>query len=279
MMDSILVYDPTKKISASSTRKAHSHAARAAHARTRRLRVAHYTEQKKAAARVEDENSRRRKASERLETGRQDELVSYTPQGTASELPKSIGGAFEHEPLASFLRSLTQREHFLFDHYVTVVLPDLYLYCSSMRTLSQYHPDMAANWLFFGSTDIEILRGFLLTSCRHLSEICAEREYVQLAIEYRLHHVKSLRESMSAGSASASRVAVTKALVLASDDVMIRDLPSASQHLLGAIRIIEAAGGTQALNLSGTVRFLLRNQIEEKRLLDRPQYSPEELWI
>lgn len=31
-------------------------------------------------------------------------------------LPQALTGAFEHEPLASFLKSLTFEEHFMFSH-------------------------------------------------------------------------------------------------------------------------------------------------------------------
>lgn len=33
-----------------------------------------------------------------------------------SSIPATLSGAFEHEPLASFLKTLTSTEHFMFSH-------------------------------------------------------------------------------------------------------------------------------------------------------------------
>lgn len=60
---------------------------------------------------------------------------------------------------------------------------------------------------------------------------------------------------------------------------MNRDLPSASQHVLGALRIIQAAGGAQALGLSDLVRLLLHSQIHGKGLLDGIEYASEMLLV
>lgn len=49
---------------------------------------------------------------------------------------------------------------------------------------------------------------------------------------------------------------------------MLRDMATASQHVLGAIRIIQAAGGIRALGLSDLVRDLLYCYINGKGLLD-----------
>lgn len=43
-------------------------------------------------------------------------LESFVRDEITLVLPPNISGAFEHEPLASFLGSLTPREHYMFQH-------------------------------------------------------------------------------------------------------------------------------------------------------------------
>ena len=38
---------------------------------------------------------------------------------------------------------------------------------------------------------------------------------------------------------------------------MLRDLPMASKHLLGAVQMVQLAGGPQALGLSDLARYVL----------------------
>lgn len=60
---------------------------------------------------------------------------------------------------------------------------------------------------------------------------------------------------------------------------MNRDLASASQHVVGALKIIQAAGGAKALDLSDLIRLLLHSQIHGKGLLGATEYSSDMLLI
>jgi hypothetical protein len=75
------------------------------------------------------------------------------------------------------------------------------------------------NWILFSSTEIELLKGFLLAACRHLYIVHLEKEFGPLAIQYKLNYVRSLRETISATGPASGRMAVTKALVLSIDEV------------------------------------------------------------
>lgn len=87
-----------------------------------------------------------------------------------------------------------------------------------------------ANWVLMASTEVELLHGFLLTASRHLSNTSPNPVFSELAIQYKLRHVQSLRQSMLAGDAQAGRVAVTKALVLATDDVSASESAAMGWH-------------------------------------------------
>lgn len=143
------------------------------------------------------------------------------------------------------------------------------------------------NWILFSSTEVELLKGFLLAACRHLYIVHLEKEFGQLAIQYKLNYVRSLRETISATGPASSRMAVTKALVLGIDEVslmlrfkepitvepstdlatkiMLGDLSMAIKHVIAAAEIVHVAGGPQALGLSGIVQYILDRCLQGHR--------------
>jgi hypothetical protein len=88
-----------------------------------------------------------------------------------------------------------------------------------MIQLSERYQHIRNNWILFSTTDIDFLKGFLLSGCRHLSMIESVEEYAELALQYKLNYLQSLRETISAGTTLSRRTAITRALVLAFDDV------------------------------------------------------------
>ncbi|KAM6511449.1 hypothetical protein FALCPG4_016451 [Fusarium falciforme] len=195
--------------SAGSSRQIHSHAARTAHARARRLRMANYMREKNNT-----------KASQEIAAvSTKDKQSSASLDETRPLVPRVIPGAFEHEPLASFIRSLDSKEVFMFDYYVNVVVPYLDLHCPVMKHLGGDYHYRKQNWILFASTEVELLKGFLLAACRHLYIVQSEKEFGPLAIQYKLNYVRSLRETISATGPASGRMAVTKALVLSIDEV------------------------------------------------------------
>ncbi|KZL86877.1 hypothetical protein CI238_09218 [Colletotrichum incanum] len=214
--------------------------------------------------------------------------------------PQALTGAFEHEPLARFLKSLTFEEHFMFSHYVQVIVPNMSIQCPVVNYLDQNHNTIRENWLLFGSTDINFLRGFLLAACRNLSFQHGEL-YAEWAIQYKLKYVQDLRESLSADDPAARRTGVPKALVLALDEVrkdsspcrfsasvqaliyrlqiMLHDFSMASKHVLGAVQIIHEAGGLEILGLSDVVRCVLFSCVYGKGLLNWDPLSIERITL
>ncbi|KPM38265.1 hypothetical protein AK830_g8296 [Neonectria ditissima] len=258
-MEFIPASHPARTTSTELKRQAHSHAARVAHARARRLRVANYMHEKGTAG----------ETSSRKASGDQQHYHALVIQDKMkTSVPKVIPGAFEHEPMTSFKKSLTFQERFMLDHYIKVVMPYLNNYCPVLQHLGEWHKSMRNNWILHSSTDVDLLRGFLLGACRHLSMVNSEEKFAEIAVQYKLSYVKSLRETISTQSPSSKRIAVTKALVLAFDEIMVGDISMATNHVLGAIRIVETGGGPQAIGLSDFVLQFLCTLIYGKRLLD-----------
>ncbi|KAI8711628.1 Aldo-ket-red domain-containing protein [Fusarium sp. LHS14.1] len=242
-----------------------------------RLRMANYMREKNNA-----------KVSQEIAVvSTKDKQLSASPDETRLLVPRAIPGAFEHEPLASFIRSLDSKEVFMFDYYVNVVVPYLDLHCPVMKHLGGDYHYRKQNWILFSSTEVELLKGFLLAACRHLYIVHLEKEFGQLAIQYKLNYVRSLRETISATGPASSRMAVTKALVLGIDEVslmlrfkepmkgepwtdlateiMLGDLSMAIKHVIAAAEIVHVAGGPQALGLSGIVQYILDRCLQGHR--------------
>lgn len=119
-MNIIAFVDPKERKSTLS-RRVHSHAARVAHARSRQLRKAQYAKQNHQPAETREglgQGERQFQPKERVDAkSREDDQVSSAYDQDSRTPPLNyVPGAFEHEPLAGFLRSLTALEHFMFNH-------------------------------------------------------------------------------------------------------------------------------------------------------------------
>lgn len=216
-----------------SMRHANSHKARIAHARVRRRRTEDYL-RSKSCNEIQGEASldqQRRLDDSAL-------ILSHPSSRLVHQaLPQTVSGAFLHEPLSTFVGSLTAREHFIFEHCknslqpafawsidqapkdIKVVGPETQAHCPMINYTGQYMDSLRSNWVLYASTDIEFLKGFLLSGCRHLATVSPNKEFSSLTAQYKLQHLRDLQEAISEKSVESSRAAVAKALVLASDDV------------------------------------------------------------
>lgn len=121
-MEFIVIVHPNQRRSARLKKQAHAHAARVTHARSRKRQAARHSDQEpdiKIDARGRSRNLRQ--PEEKGTSRPQQELVESQHLAEPS-IPRTVSGAFEHEPLASFLKSSTAEEKMLF------------FYCTSQYT-------------------------------------------------------------------------------------------------------------------------------------------------
>ncbi|KAJ0418702.1 hypothetical protein BJY00DRAFT_314613 [Aspergillus carlsbadensis] len=179
-------------------RVARSHAARSAHAKARRIRTLEYQAQKK----------------------REDDSRSGTRAGTGllSPLPAS-----RRDPFASFALPLKPIEELLFDHYVTVVVP--LMRCNAFD--EHFTERMIHGWVPLAVAEQSLLYLTFLASCRTLAIKYTDRREQQLfnrlAYQYKLMVLQSLRESITTEAPQFSDATVSKALMLAYDEVRAND--------------------------------------------------------
>lgn len=120
----ITVSHPAQGASNNLKRRAHSHAARVAHARARRHRVAEYMNEKDTVEQKAQREATNHGSQNQTQT--RDVLCHQCNLGlvgrdkTTFLAKRAISDAFEHEPFARFMESLSPREHFMLNHCESV---------------------------------------------------------------------------------------------------------------------------------------------------------------
>lgn len=197
---------------------AHSHAARSAHAKARRLRTIQYQAQK----------------STGNQSGSTEKCVE---QGFPKELI-SILSADRKDPFMSFAIPLKPIEEMLFDHcmytlvrvqpLVTDISIDVTVIIPLMRcdepTL-EFTERMTRTWVPLARADASLLDIIFLLSSRHLSAIYTQSHersaYTQRAFHYKGTCLRILRDAISNEAPRFSDSTVAKAIMLAYDEVIL----------------------------------------------------------
>lgn len=129
----------------------------------------------------------------------------------------------------------------------STVAPDTRRNCPILSNVTcGYGQDVCDNWTILSTTDIELLRGSLLTSCRWLSIIQKQTEYAEQADRYKLQLFRDLQRAIADSSLESRREAVSKALVLTFDEVRILPHSANARHSSSPVIHAEHADGTNA---------------------------------
>jgi hypothetical protein len=229
--------------SATRQRKlAHSHAARSAHAKARRLRTIQYQAQK---------NSTK-------QGGLVEISVKLGPWKAHPNTPLvTILSADRKDPFMSFATPLKPIEEMLFDHYVTVIIP---LMRCNEPTL-EFTQRMTSTWVPLARADASLLDIIFLLSCRHLSasytQSHQESSFTQRAFHYKSVCLKVLRDAISNEAPCFSDSTVAKAIMLAYDELFVHDTRMLKHHMEGALKMVALKGGPETLGLDGLLKHLL----------------------
>ncbi|RAH78861.1 hypothetical protein BO86DRAFT_421239 [Aspergillus japonicus CBS 114.51] len=241
----ISTFHPTK-VTESQRRIALSHAARSAHAKTRRLRTLQYQAQKRQA--------------HHASLSRETQDLPITTLDTF--LP-----ADRTDPFMSFARVLDPTEQFLFDHYVKVVIP--LMRCNETQVL--FSQRMLSLWVPVAITESSLVDIVLLASSRHLSCCYTQQQqekqrfFTQLTLQYKSQSLQSLRRAISAEVPALDDATVAKAIMLAYDELYVRDATMLKHHIDGAVKMVALKGGPQTLGLEGLLEHFLSNLIAKMR--------------
>lgn len=132
-MDFIVVSDPAQRASAKTSRRVHSHAARVAHARSRRRQMAEYHQVKV--------NLQKCDANELIGNNSTPNDISPESQDSSTPIPCTLTGDLQPEGISRFRQNLSPLEHFIFDHCKLVLNQYLILEVTKAR---RRHPNCPA---------------------------------------------------------------------------------------------------------------------------------------
>ncbi|KAL4978828.1 hypothetical protein BDW66DRAFT_4996 [Aspergillus desertorum] len=229
---------PGQSASSTATQRklARSHAARSTHARARRLRTIQYQAQKAQDA--------------------EKALGGEDAQGPRYGLLHELS-YHRRDPFASSARRLRPMEQMFFDHYVTVVIP--FMRCNGLDV--EFYRRMTLSWIPLALSEDGLLDVLFLSACRHLNECYQTRPqaapFSQMAFQYKLRLLASLREEISTETPHFTDASVMKAIMLAYDELWARDEATMRNHVEGAVKMVTLRGGPQTLGLDGFIERLL----------------------
>lgn len=240
-------------------RRAHSHAARTAHAKARRLRIISYQASKrKKIPKVSQQNK------EQEDTLRHSVLLASDAIGVEKSTlasPESLLASDRRDPFQSFARAFKPIEYFLLDHYVRGVLPYMNITCNKLKDPKTYLDLMTKEWVRLTLTNVGSLNGIFLAACRHLLQFQQQHQheyYLQLATHYKLLCLQALREAIfSEKSSMISDSTVTVGILLAYDELQLGDISSFKCHSRGLIQMVEHNGGPQTMGANGFLERLV----------------------
>ncbi|KAH7303519.1 hypothetical protein B0I35DRAFT_465636 [Stachybotrys elegans] len=245
-MQFIITNDPTKRAAKGEIFRVHVHAARVTHARARQIQMRNYQAQKKVAVLSEDKETNAGK----------------------EPMPDPINALSEHrrDPFNILSKRLSPIEQYLFDHYITVVLP--YVKAHGRRVTHEARSDlpfMDTPWVRLAVVDADMMQALLFTSCRHLAgelDPCRNTNsllanYMQMGAEYKLSCVRSVRQSISKNMITDAML--TLILVLALDEIRLQDYATAQKHVSGFAKAVELFGGPKAINLRAMLGLIMES--------------------
>ncbi|KIX99697.1 uncharacterized protein Z520_04332 [Fonsecaea multimorphosa CBS 102226] len=255
---------------ADTQRRAHSHAARTAHARERRLRILEYQARKAAQGIVEDWGTRDSAPAEPMKN------VAAAPDGdvfsleeeTSMPSPPLIGlldSGGRGDPFSSFASPFNPIEHFLLYHYVTVVIPFMSSLCITLREHARYSEERSRDWVQLVLSDPGSTKGIFLAASRHLSKIHQQRQnFLRLSLQYKIDCIQALRRAISAGTLTAMDDSTfAKIIILAADEFLLGNLEMSRHHIRGAVKVVELKGGPHTLGLGGFLEHILYKYVGE----------------
>ncbi|KAJ5570232.1 uncharacterized protein N7459_009662 [Penicillium hispanicum] len=229
---------------------ARSHAARSVHAKVRRLRTIQYQAQKNHEQEI------------RLQQPRSG---SPTPRAAFNVGLVTLLSAGRKDPFGSAARPVKPLENRLLDHYVTAIIP--LMRCNELAM--SFSQRMNSVWVPFALTESRLLDIMFLGACRHLAASYQEPHqhqfFTRLACQYKLKSLQALRDTISAEMPSLSDSTVAMAIMLAYDELFVRDTIMLERHVSGAVKMVQTKGGIQTLGLDGLLEHLLSNLLAKVR--------------
>lgn len=118
-------------------------------------------------------------------------------------------------------------------------------HCNKLRDEKRYEELMRTEWVRLTLISTGTLNGIFLAACRHLIKILPQQQqiYTKLAIEYKLHCVRALRQAIADDSLKMiSDSSFANVILLAYDEVSLRSRAMALNWFSDRLSTKAAAG-------------------------------------
>ncbi|KAB5585163.1 hypothetical protein GE09DRAFT_1209785 [Coniochaeta sp. 2T2.1] len=243
--------NPTDRVSQEARRKARSHAARSGHARLRRLRTLQYQAEQAELELVvaaappagphdniiggyfpyEECDESRQTSSGRSSPERR---MVYVPRPTATTVPVPD----MRDPFLSYKYAFTPLEDYLFQHFMSIVIPYINSFCYRM---GRFHSDLlsvTSDWVKIGLTDAAFKNTIYLAACRHLWKTQHKEDFHEMSMRFKIACMRELNHEIAKAVPINSTV-VAKTIMLSWDELALGDTKAASAHMKGALKMLE----------------------------------------
>ncbi|KAB5559582.1 hypothetical protein GE09DRAFT_60718 [Coniochaeta sp. 2T2.1] len=246
--------NPTDRVSQEARRKARSHAARSGHARLRRLRTLQYQAEQAEQAELERVVAANPLAgphdniiggyfpyeecdeSTQTSSGRSspERRMVYVPRPTATSVPVPD----MRDPFLSYKYASTPLEDYLFQHFMSIVIPYINSFCYRM---GRFHSDLlsvTSDWVRIGLTDAAFKNTIYLAACRHLWKTRRKEDFDEMSMQFKIACMRELNHEIAKAVPISSTI-VAKTIVLSWDELTLGDTKAASAHMRGALKMLE----------------------------------------
>ncbi|KAL6812320.1 hypothetical protein V8C40DRAFT_123924 [Trichoderma camerunense] len=263
---------PSQGSSSKLQRRAYSHAARVSHARVKHARKA-----ANQANNVELSIPPMKKSQAGEVTEQRDNrLVEIVPEKYPALIPDPVDQltSSRRDPFGCFVRPLSPLEHYLFDHYITIVTTQYGSKCMILKDPSIHHHQLRISWIQLAISNVDMLSTTFLSTCRHLHQAYGKEEYITLAMQYRILCIRGIREAIDAGNCSARDSIIATIISLTLDEIQAGNIAASRQHVRGLAEIIHSSGGPQTLGMNGLLKHLFEKLAYDMGLLLDEEASP-----
>ncbi|KAF3762800.1 hypothetical protein M406DRAFT_72789 [Cryphonectria parasitica EP155] len=273
--------DPAEAKTADNKKLVRSHVARTSHAKSRRSREAGEGSSKDPQSSgyfqpehlaYYDDVGGDGQIESSLYSASSSSVTYQRPTGSATQGYSSYSSSFSYSaqvPQSSaFTGQLSSWEQYLLDHYITILIPSRHNPCDHPRhsiDVALYRRSMTTHWVNFCLTDLGLLQGIFLASCRNL--VKSQRRsgnhqeadmYEQRALQYKGECLRSMREAMPEAGQPVTDNVIGMTLFFAFNEYMAGDYNEARKHMSACEYMVDMKGGYHTLGLEGFLSQLIQ---------------------
>ncbi|KAK6444619.1 hypothetical protein FP744_10000867 [Trichoderma asperellum] len=265
MIEFINLSYPSQGSSSSLRRRAYSHAARVNHARVKLARKSI-----SQASNVEPLIPPAKKIEVDATTEAKEICLADAKAKVAAVVfPDPINPLTSNrrDPFGCFVKPLSQLEHYLFDHYATVVTTQYDSECVVLKDTSFHHHQLRIRWIQMAISYVGLLNCALQFSCSHLGEIYRSVEYTALATQYKILCICAIKEAIGGQDCSKRDPVIATVISLALDELRAGNITASRQHVRALAKMIQFSGGLQTLGMDGLLKHIFEKLAYDMKLL------------